>query len=492
MRLGWVVIFVWAAAGSTAHAAFTVSHKATMNVSCSAKICHSTAQFANLNSSEMADRLAAGNLELIAEEAARDIRISKGVSYASGTTLTLTAWRSIAIEAPLTVMGPGSVVLDTGETETGGELTFSGKGRLSFQDPGSALTIDSHIYTLALDLAALAGNIAADPHGFHALANDYDAAGDGVYASAPVGAQLTGTFNGLGNTIERLKIKSTEAGQKVGLFADAGVIRNIHLERVSMSGPSDSAAGGIAANCHASVSDSSVSGRISGGANTIIGGICGTLTGGFIADSHASTAIVGHGIGGFAGGLVGHNVDGHISVCYATGMVQTDRKWIAGGLIGHHQGQMEDSFASGAVTVGDGSFAGGLIGEYVGGVVFFDYANGPVAGGVNSTVGGLIGRSNGDVQVSYSSGAVTSGSRNSIGGFVGVDQAVLSMEDDYWDIDTSGRSDAAGNDPNDIGVTGLTTEEFQAGLPDGFPAAIWAEDPAINNGLPYLLRNPPH
>jgi hypothetical protein len=41
------------------------------------------------------------------------------------------------------------------------------------------------------------------------------------------------------------------------------------------------------------------------------------------------------------------------------------------------------------------------------------------------------------------------------------------------------------------GVTGLTAEQLQAGLPTGFSPKIWAENPKINGGLPYLIANPP-
>jgi hypothetical protein len=49
----------------------------------------------------------------------------------------------------------------------------------------------------------------------------------------------------------------------------------------------------------------------------------------------------------------------------------------------------------------------------------------------------------------------------------------------------------AGNIANDPGITGQTTAQLQAGLPAGFDPSIWAEDPGINNGLPYLIANPP-
>jgi len=41
------------------------------------------------------------------------------------------------------------------------------------------------------------------------------------------------------------------------------------------------------------------------------------------------------------------------------------------------------------------------------------------------------------------------------------------------------------------GITGLTTQQLQSGLPTGFDPKIWAENPNINNGLPYLIANPP-
>ncbi|MBV9992400.1 MAG: hypothetical protein JOZ72_14055 [Alphaproteobacteria bacterium] len=491
MRLVWISFFAWFAAGSAAQAAFAISDSPTQNVQCRARACTATARVANLNAAELAGRLESGNIKLIANQDAQDIRIEGSVSFTSGSLLNVMAYRSIIIGAPLTVMGPGAVILNTGGTDTGGVLQFAGRGRISFADSDSTLTIDAKPYRLAFDLATLASNVAAEPHGFHALANDYDASADGVYASAPVATNLTGTFDGLGNTIRLLRIKSTAPGAQIGLFSDAGAIRNLHIERAAMSGGPNSSVGGIAANCHVSVSSSTVSGRISGAANSSVGGICGMETGGFITRSHSTAAVTGRGTGGFIGGLVGHNFEGHIQLSYATGVVRAGKNWIAGGLAGHHEGQMEDSFASGAVIADDGALVGGLIGDYAGGTIFDNYANGQVVGGVHSTVGGLIGQSNGDVASSYSSGAVASGSGNAVGGFVGIDQGILAMTDDYWDIDTSGQNHSAGNDPNDVGITGLTTAEFQSGLPSGFRSTIWAEDPTINNGLPYLRANVP-
>jgi hypothetical protein len=82
-----------------------------------------------------------------------------------------------------------------------------------------------------------------------------------------------------------------------------------------------------------------------------------------------------------------------------------------------------------------------------------------------------------------------------VGGLIGDDGSQSgSLSDDYWDTTTSGitnLSQGAGNEANDPGITGLTTVQFQAGLPAGFDPSVWGENENIINGLPYLLANPP-
>jgi hypothetical protein len=81
-----------------------------------------------------------------------------------------------------------------------------------------------------------------------------------------------------------------------------------------------------------------------------------------------------------------------------------------------------------------------------------------------------------------------------VGGFLGDDDSGGGLSRDYWDTTTSGitnLSQGAGNIANDPGITGETTTQLQSGLPTGFDPAIWAENPNINGGLPYLIANPP-
>src|SRR5262249_24305469 len=146
------------------------------------------------------------------------------------------------------------------------------------------------------------------------------------------------------------------------------------------------------------------------------------------------------------------------------------------------------SFATGTVLV-DGSAGGGLIGYCASGSVTNSYATGSAIGNV-ATVGGLIGVDNATVVSSYASGAVASNTGGQVGGLIGSTLNQNLLTGTYWDITTSGQSHGVGSDTAYPGVTGLTTEQFQAGLPAGFDPSIWAENPQINNGLPYLLANP--
>jgi hypothetical protein len=111
-----------------------------------------------------------------------------------------------------------------------------------------------------------------------------------------------------------------------------------------------------------------------------------------------------------------------------------------------------------------------------------------------SACGGLVGTNSGTITTSYATGALNS-TGGYLGGLIGEDSAPSgSLTDTYWDTTTSGITDSgqgAGNISDDPGIAGLTTAEFQAGLPSGFSSSVWGEASSINGGLPYLLANKP-
>jgi hypothetical protein len=199
----------------------------------------------------------------------------------------------------------------------------------------------------------------------------------------------------------------------------------------------------------------------------------------------------------------------------------TGKRTTIGGLAAFNQGIIDASYATGAVTGGD---TGGLVGgNEFGGVISNSFAAGAVNGDAGGLVGindesssitnsyatgsvrvrssppfqtwggGLVGNNSGPISFSYSAGAVTAtGTGSIIGGLIGPDGG--NDNDNYWDTTTSkitNLSQGAGEPANDPGITGLSTAQFQSGLPTGFDPKIWGEKANINGGLPYLLANPP-
>ena len=369
-----------------------------------------------------------------------DIIIAAPISWSTTATLTLDAYHSIAIDAPITVSGAGGVVLTTNDGGAGGDygfgLTSKGfLGSLSFtgaEGGGQSLTINGQAYTLlyelaepgstgpdsgADDIAGIDANTAAGGDaGFYALANNFIGTGTtftGALAGAGVNT-FTGVFTGLGHTITGLTINDTINNVDDGLFGQqsGGAIRAIGLV-----GGSVSSNGGF------------------------VGGLVGSQQGGAITDAYATGAVSGN---GYAGGLVGAQFSGAVTDSYATGAV-SGRDNAVGGLAGYADGTITDADATGAVS-GTG---------YVGGLVGFQYA--------------------GSITDAYATGAV-SGS-NSVGGLVGSSNSATITEA-YWDTQTTGQSGSSGG-------TGLTTAQLQSG------AAVFSDASFSGgtNGLyPYLIN----
>ena len=487
-------------AAGPAKATLTISNGATKNVSCSAGVCAATAKNAVLNAGDLAGMLASSDVAVQSTSKAKDIELKVALSFSSASQLTLDAYRSITFDKPLTVAGFGALTLTTNDGGTGGELSFVAPGRVAFWDLSSSLVIDGASYTLVGDIATLASDIAADASGHYALANNYDASLDGTYAFSPIPTTLTGSFEGLGNAIARLKIKSTSAGN-TGFFAvigSTGSAKHLSLSNVSVAVSlrfGNAAVGALAGGNAGLVEATSVSGAVSARSlsNPSAGGLVGDNSG-TIENSHASATVAAPSKHSSAGGLVGGN-SGTIDASYATGAVTMGQYAEIGGLVGTNgNGLVSRSFATGGVTASDFSYVGGLAGVNYASIEN-SYATGAAVGGRDSKVGGLVGDSRVGIVDSYSLGSPTGGSGSNVGGFLGYDDIVVgSLTDDYWNTDTSGITDlsqGAGNISNDPGISGLSTAELQSGLPAGFDPSIWGEAPGINSGFPYLLGNVP-
>ena len=204
-------------------------------------------------------------------------------------------------------------------------------------------------------------------------------------------------FEGNGRTITNLFIDSSE--NDIGLFGVTGfsaVIRNLEMVAVLVTGTDN------------------------------VGGLVGS-NGGAVSGCYATGKVSGDDI---IGGLVGANLDaGSASASYSTVQATGDDR--IGGLAGSNSGEVTAAYATGRVVAD--TEAGGLLGRNTGDVNV-SYATGRVSG--RRTVGGLVGWNSGDVKASYATGLVSGG--RIIGGLVGDNTRGGTINNSYWDTDTSG------------------------------------------------------
>jgi len=400
---------------------------------------------------------------------ANNVVLNAAFSSPDSTSLTLEAHKAITVNAAVSIgSGSAELELQSDTLDATHALSFERKGHITFGNLSDIFGINGGIFTLVGSVQELASAVKANPSGAFALANNYDASGDGTYSQSPVPTTLAGTFDGLGNAVENLSIKA-KTGAGLGFFPEVtGTVERFRLSNavvhVGIEGGAE--VGMLVGLNEGSMSQDFASGVISGQFNQgFVGGLTGSNTGS-VDVSSAHVKLNARNITGNrypeVGGLVGVNY-GTITRSYATGQIVG---YLAGGLVGNNYGTIGQCYATGGVEANGQAFyvsSGGLVG---------------------------VSQSGTTIEDSYSTGKVGGGFA---GGLVGFDWGSANT-DLYWDTDTSGitnLSQGAGDPPNDPGITGLTTQQFQSGLPAGFDPKIWAEKSNIDNGLPYLIANPP-
>jgi hypothetical protein len=301
------------------------------------------------------------------------------------------------------------------------------------RNSSGSITIDHLQFTLVRNIATLASDIAANPAGNFALADDYDASQDGTYASSPVTTIFTGIFDGRGHTISNLAINDPTVNAQVALFAEIGSgakLRNINLTNENIVGGPGSSYGGsteevgglVGFNSGGSIARASVTGSLAGGEYAAVGGLVG-VSYGEVRDSSASvTETIGNegGAGGLVGfALTGGNIIGSHATVEITGSSSVD-----GGIAGYTNAIIDQSYANDAIadTSSDG-YVGGIVGINEGGALRKSFATGSVQ--CSSTCGGLAGINSplpsgiGAITQSYSTASVEG---ESAGGLVGYNQ----------------------------------------------------------------------
>jgi hypothetical protein len=498
-------------------AAVTISTAATQNMSCSDGTCVPTATKAVLNANDLENDLSQfGNVRVMTTGngvEANDIVVNAAFSSPDSTSLTFDAHRTITVNATVSIgAGTAELELQSGKGGTLGALSFGRKGQITFGSLSDIFGINGGIFTLVGSVQGLAGAVAAKPSGAFALAADYDAGHDGTYTTSPITTTFAGVFEGLGHGISNLTVDDP-GDATVGLFRYTGQdaeLRDIALVDAHLSSEIGATfgLGALIGEGYGTLTNvQSIRGVLYGaegqygGSN--VGGLVGIFLGGEIVQSSVSGSVTDAGPEGDVGGLVGVMDGGTIALSHASAKISAP--FVAGGLVGSGGGAIMQSYATGNVSNSSSQdidqMFGGLVGSWVG-TIADTYCSGAVSGsgGGYSDYGGLVGV-NGDgenvgqtIATSYSTGKVKRTSGALRGGLVGDDTVPGDIGDSYWDLDTSDiskKSRGAGSPKNDPGITGLTTQQLQTGLPPGFDSKIWAEKSGINNGLPYLINNPP-
>ncbi|MCB4805494.1 filamentous hemagglutinin family protein [Methylobacterium brachiatum] len=437
---------------------------------------------------------------------AGDITVAAPLTWGSGTggtatTLTLNAYRSILVNANLTVNGDGGLSLNTNQGGTGGLLSFGTGASASFTGANASQTLQVNFlsYTLVSNVTQL-GALLLNPRTAGsrvALATDFDVSG-ALPLSAPVNTLPNGTsvdfsgmLQGLGHTINGLTVNAS--GPYAGLFGRVqnATISNLNLTNLNVTstygGTGNVFVGGLVGEAvNSNISGVTVSGNISGSTRSAsagfsyVGGLVGINSGQITQSSSSGVVRGGVAIEAETGGLVGRNLDpGSIVQSFSSsnviGSAASGISADTGGLIGWNtsSGAVRQAYATGTVRGGDvsgdgsSSFTGGLIGYNTGsGVVQQAYANGAVQGGSatqTSATGGLIGNlSDGSLDQTFATGRVTSGSGSTVstGGLIGF-AGSSNVSASYWDLTSTGQTAAAGNATSLSGAAGLTTTDFQ-------------------------------
>jgi len=464
-----------------------------------------TVSGANLSSSDLHTTLGGGNVTVTTGTSgteAGNITVENSFTW-SANNLTLDAYGSITVG---TISGSGFTVMATGSagltltTGSGSSDKFScvNGANITFEYTSESLTINGAPYTLVANIATLASDIATAPSGDYALANLYNASGDGTYTTSPIVTTFTGIFEGLGNTISNLTISSpapSVGDMMVGLFSELGTASaindlNMTYEQITTAGvtASTTSEGGIVGyNDGGTLSNDSetnetVTANDPPGNYTytnIVGGIVGKNVGGTLSNDsetgeNLTAAESDDGSASYgavtAGGLVGLNVDSggsggtlsndtvatstNISVTCTSCNTFLAHYINVGGLVGENDATITGSSVianvSNAAVQG---YAGGLVG-YNHGVstneakVEYSNAGGTVTGSVSlDGDGGLVGYNfamtqKATIQNSYATATVgcstyASYSAGAAGGLVGLNGGTSGGSTYYGNIQSS-------------------------------------------------------
>ena len=284
------------------------------------------------------------------------------------------------------------------EWKAGEEYTYT-VSLAAAEDPGYTVSEDGKTYTVYTADGLLAWNKAVqnDLTLNCTLTADITLTGKWTPIGTDYRNSYTGTFDGGNHTISGLTVKGSD--ENAGLFGyigkDGGTVKNVVLKDVQITSNNQYAnVGGMAGINNGTIENCSVSGGSVSGYSA--GGVVGQQYSGSITLCNSSATVQGT---SQVGGVVGYtNYGVTLTACYATGDVtakdnDTAGIFFAGGVVGSNGGNLTACYATGDVTGGTGSiYVGGVTGSNDSSTLTACYhATGTVSGPVEAT-GGVTGR----------------------------------------------------------------------------------------------------
>ncbi|MCA8093413.1 filamentous hemagglutinin N-terminal domain-containing protein [Burkholderia anthina] len=384
-----------------------------------------------------------------------DLTVGGPVSWNSDRSLTLTSQKgnvdlqqtvsSTGANASLNVNAADKIRINDAVKLTGrnAHLELNSKNGHTLANRNAVVTLsgenasfrsNGEDYKVLHTVADLRG-VDANRGGRYVIGNTIDGANTN-FRSIGGDQSFYGKFDGLGNTITRLRI-SNPGKLAVGLFShNAGSIANLNLNDIVTTASglpygwpiSVGTLAGSNSGLISNVTATNVSVSATGPA--IIGGLVGSNYGGTIERASVSGRIDGDRYAQAIGGLVGENltllnkppVSATIRDSHADVRISAAHDGATGGLVGHNTGMIERSSSAGSINAtGANSMVGGLVGFNDGnGVVKQSSSTASVTARNNAIAAGLVGLNLGTIAQSRSSGKVSVGERSVAGGLAGV------------------------------------------------------------------------
>jgi hypothetical protein len=273
----------------------------------------------------------------------------------------------------------------------------------------------------------------------------------------------------------------------IGCLAGSAVSSLIKNVSATVKNSGSATVGGLAGYAVYTIFENcAVTGEIT--SSNTSGGLVASLEFGSVKDCNSDITFLGSVsyTGGLIGKIIGSSITGSSAECTMTGYSNLGGLiGIADAYFGSGTSEITKCYSKGSIE--GGYYLGGFIGQANESFNIEDCYSFTNIKGSGSYIGGFCGDSYGfgaEIINCYSKGFVAaSGPLNSVGGFLGsIYDTVVS--DSYWDIETSGQT-------NSITGSGIYTEAmtdpyFWNNSTTFNFTDIWAIDPLLNDGYPYL------